>query len=441
MRRDLRGSNVANHGVRTDRAILAELIFSVWVVGHIYGCFWFATLFSVERKQVYGNASPFEMYLYACRDGIFLLTDTGNSASFRDNWRIALMVILLRPCGAIYLAWVFAQMVVILQRLTILPSRESEHVALVNAAMGSLGLPMNMRQRILKYHSYLTVHHNDSAYDALFKGLSLNLSIELKLFLFRQLLQDAPFFKDIAPAVLHKLVQNFNDQVFSPGDIIIRIGEVGQEMFFIVKGHVDVLNAAGDLLAVKKNGDYFGEVALVLEGMRRTATIRARTYVILATLSKESLYETLKDSPEQRVIMLARIRSFNNIAQPGADEKDEDTSESEESTSSPKLNGDLEDDRRKAIDDEALSPMSLGPVSHKLNGVGSTSSTSAEPTVVGNGSGPKDAWTGAACPAVLGVMPVHGTQQANGLVDSADEDAASEPDSPLLRQPNGARAQ
>ena len=65
--------------------------------------------------------------------------------------------------------------------------------------MLSLRLPTALQQRILKYHNYLAAHHNQAAYRALFTQLSLNLIVELKLFLFRQLINEAPFFEDISP--------------------------------------------------------------------------------------------------------------------------------------------------------------------------------------------------------------------------------------------------
>jgi hypothetical protein len=163
--------------------------------------------------------------------------------------------------------------------------------------------------------------------------------------------------------------------------------------------------------------------------MRRTATIRARTYVILARLSKAGLNETLKDSPEQRVIMLARIRSFNNIAQPGADEKSEEDSADERSSEkcSPDTN-----ENRNGNADEVLSPMSLGPVTKKkCNGAIEDDSTRSQ---VGSSPGPKDAWIGAGHP-LNGVVPA---ENFNGDEEDSEDEIDLEPDSPLMKQAKNA---
>ena len=81
-----------------------------------------------------------------------------------------------------------------------------------------------------------------------------------------------------------KATVRFQQLVYSPGDIIIRRGEEGAEMFFIVKGAVEIFDdkaarpdgfqreeddfndgPLGKYLAMKGKGEFFGEVALVRE--------------------------------------------------------------------------------------------------------------------------------------------------------------------------------
>jgi hypothetical protein len=84
-----------------------------------------------------------------------------------------------------------------------------------------------------------------------------------------------------------------------------------------VKGTVEVLADRGMLLAEKSAGDYFGEVALVVKNTRRTAYVRAKTYVILAALTQAKLDEALVSNPVQLARMEDRIRTFHNIPKPG----------------------------------------------------------------------------------------------------------------------------
>merc|ERR1719387_217758 len=105
----------------------------------------------------------------------------------------------------------------------------------------------------------------------------------------------------------------FENVITSPGDIIIRKGEVGTELFFVYKGQLEVLGDDRAILATKKSGEYFGEVALVLNGMRRTAAVRAKSYCILAKLEKQKFEQAMKNEASQLAEMLDTIRSFHNI--------------------------------------------------------------------------------------------------------------------------------
>lgn len=97
---------------------------------------------------------------------------------------------------------------------------------------------------------------------------------------------------------------------FDSGQDIVRQGEVGNSLFLIQEGEVEVLKAIDggepQRVAVLKAGQQFGEIA-VFEGGRRTATVRALTRVKLvqmrrdaATLlaqSSSSLRRSLASSP------------------------------------------------------------------------------------------------------------------------------------------------
>jgi CRP-like cAMP-binding protein len=85
--------------------------------------------------------------------------------------------------------------------------------------------------------------------------------------------------------------------------VIITEGEVGDKLYLIARGQVEVLttNPAGKQrsLAVLRPGDHFGEMALLYD-IPRTATIRAREPVQLYSLNKEDFNELLLSEPALR---------------------------------------------------------------------------------------------------------------------------------------------
>ncbi len=222
------------------------------------------------------------MYLFALRDGIYMIL-TQDRQSY-DNGELICLVA-LGPFAAFIFAFIFGNTNLIVQRALALETRHHEHMSFIRSAMDSLGLPKELQFRITSYHHYLRLHHNPSAYDSLFKGLSVNLLVELKLFLFRQLFISATFFKDCSSSLIQQIVLTLQECTYSPGDIIILRGQIGREVFFIVKGKCEVLNEFGLPFVTLKHGDYFGEIAMLYE-QRRGATVRASTYCVLGRLDK-----------------------------------------------------------------------------------------------------------------------------------------------------------
>mmetsp|Transcript_2714 Transcript_2714/g.6320 ORF Transcript_2714/g.6320 Transcript_2714/m.6320 type:complete len:196 (+) Transcript_2714:58-645(+) len=74
------------------------------------------------------------------------------------------------------------------------------------------------------------------------------------------------------------------------------------------------------VVAQKREGDYFGEIALVQKGAKRTAYIRAQTYCVVEKLTDEVFDDLIKNKhPVAYEKIVARIAKFHNI--PVAGEK------------------------------------------------------------------------------------------------------------------------
>mmetsp|Transcript_66928 Transcript_66928/g.156948 ORF Transcript_66928/g.156948 Transcript_66928/m.156948 type:complete len:307 (+) Transcript_66928:439-1359(+) len=117
----------------------------------------------------------------------------------------------------------------------------------------------------------------------------------------------AGFFKNKEHSYILAVVRVLEDKAFLPGDLV-RVGEVADEMYFISKGEVSVLVAQGKSKDVedaiqlpmrKREGDYFGEVALI-KGSLRTAWIKAETYVVASCLRRSSIEQIWKYFPQER---------------------------------------------------------------------------------------------------------------------------------------------
>lgn len=152
----------------------------------------------------------------------------------------------------------------------------------------------------------------------------------------RSLLKELPLFSELPDDILHFLGMRAQPCTFPPFYDIIKQGTSGRDVYFIVKGEVEVVNvkpaqhnghaafdqgrrksiAAGEhnLYEVKarlKTGQYFGEVVSLSLAPRRTATVRSVSSVECLMISGDTLSQLWdKCTPDVRrqVELLAKER-------------------------------------------------------------------------------------------------------------------------------------
>jgi CRP/FNR family transcriptional regulator len=91
----------------------------------------------------------------------------------------------------------------------------------------------------------------------------------------KKLLATIPFFRDIEPALIDRLTPYMHQKTHRKGDLIFLEGDQGNEIYFIGSGSVSIYSfdkSKKVILAYLREGEYFGEMALMKPGMVRSAT-------------------------------------------------------------------------------------------------------------------------------------------------------------------------
>ena len=118
-------------------------------------------------------------------------------------------------------------------------------------------------------------------------------------------LKRVEIFQNTEAGFLCALVLRLRPILFSPGDYVCRKGEVGKEMYIVNRGRLQVVNDTGIyVLATLRAGSYFGEISILnmgTAGNRRTASVKSVGYSDLFCLSKQDLWDVLKDYPAARI--------------------------------------------------------------------------------------------------------------------------------------------
>jgi CRP/FNR family transcriptional regulator, cyclic AMP receptor protein len=88
-------------------------------------------------------------------------------------------------------------------------------------------------------------------------------------------LRQVPLFSDLSDDDLERLARQMKERTFKEGSAVTSEGTGGAGFFVITEGNATV-SVGGEERATIGPGDYFGEIALIDEGMR-SATIVAAT--------------------------------------------------------------------------------------------------------------------------------------------------------------------
>jgi CRP-like cAMP-binding protein len=128
-----------------------------------------------------------------------------------------------------------------------------------------------------------------------------------------------PLFAELDAHQIQLIAAQLREEVYDPGAVIIRQGEIGETFYVIESGRVRVsVQEDGEepVVAERGRGEYAGEIALLLD-VPRTATVTAITAACVLTLHKcdfdrlvtEHLYVSrgLERDISRRMIDLQRV--------------------------------------------------------------------------------------------------------------------------------------
>ena len=124
------------------------------------------------------------------------------------------------------------------------------------------------------------------------------------------LIEQVPFFKNASPDFLRDIIPRLEAQQFEPGETLIHEGDVGDEMYFLTKGQVEVLR--GDppqQLTILREGSFFGELA-ILRDVPRAATIRALAGVEVYALRRDAVLALARAHADFNQYLEAAARQY-----------------------------------------------------------------------------------------------------------------------------------
>jgi len=293
------------------------LVCCIFLVSHLYACLWLLTidLSGSLPSTTWADSGLLSIYTHSLFSGAGTLCGIGAPTPENDVEKFVLAI--LFPTSATLSAVLLARIVVVTSMITIVSNRHHEHMAYIESAASQLGVEPQLRRKIVAYHHFLQRHHNPEWYEVLLNPLPQQLLRDLKTELFRHFIKEASLLRNLDIDRVVELIFAFEEFIYCPGDIIVRHGDPGESMFFIIKGSCDILSESHVHLAVKNKGDYFGEICLLFPNqVRRTAHVRARTFCVVAMLTQAKFDRIVGEDSPMRSLMRQRIHNFSNVSLP-----------------------------------------------------------------------------------------------------------------------------
>ncbi|XP_026314430.1 cyclic nucleotide-gated cation channel beta-1, partial [Hyposmocoma kahamanoa] len=182
-----------------------------------------------------------------------------------------------------------------------------------------LNMPSTLQRRVTAWFNYTWSQQRCFDEARILDSLPYNMKRDVALAVHITTLSKVQLFKDCSDSLLRDLVLQLRPVSFLPGDIVVRKGDVGHQMYIIKSGECCVMSHdENEVLATLKEGSVFGEISLLgIDGLRRrTATVRSRGYSSLFALSRSDLDAALKHHKEAAHIL--RLRADQMIRENAA---------------------------------------------------------------------------------------------------------------------------
>jgi CRP-like cAMP-binding protein len=123
-----------------------------------------------------------------------------------------------------------------------------------------------------------------------------------------QFVQKVPLFARQLKAIQRELAMQLLRRSYSPNDTVVNFGDVGQEMYFIESGSVQVVApdrrtilatlCVTGVSAEFGGSSYFGETAMMSQAGRRGVFVIAMTFCVMHMLTRESLIDVFNRFPD-----------------------------------------------------------------------------------------------------------------------------------------------
>jgi CRP-like cAMP-binding protein len=217
--------------------------------------------------------------------------------------------------GATTFSYVVGNMASLISKLDGLSGAFREKMDQATVFMHENHIPKDLKLRIRKYYDYSFNHPMVNLQGSMLQDLSPALYNEVVRFIRRDVLASVSLFSSLNNKQRRHLLSALQPKLIptqhGPSDYIFYSGELGKSFYIVVTGEVDLIDPeTREVFATFRQGNYFGENALLPDEERRPFTVRARSWCDILAMRVKDLEVVLHDFPSilSSIRLTARLR-------------------------------------------------------------------------------------------------------------------------------------
>jgi len=291
-----------------DYIVLGFFVFWLLLLSHWLACGWIYLRGFTEYND---NVTIYITSLYWVIETLTTV-GYGETAPITNAQYIFAMIIMLAGVGTY--GFIIGNVANILSKSNPARTQFFNNIEQLKIFVSYRNIPVKLQKRVSDYFNYIwkkRLGFDESVFlSSLPQGLQNEVSVHLK----REILQNIPLFKGVGDEFLKEVSLHMRPMVCVPDEYVFKENDIGHEMFFIIRGKLEVISN-NDVLTVLTDGDFFGEIALFTDKKRRTATVKSVFYSDLYRLDRELFEEVLKGYPQiaGHIKKIAEERMKTNI--------------------------------------------------------------------------------------------------------------------------------
>lgn len=249
----------------------------------------------IHEKNLWDEPKP-QQYLLCLLRAVPIFMKSGCLHSKPKNEADLTLLLILQTLGTLTIYILTARVMQLFKGANSPSIKYHSNMEQLKRYMKHQQLPRTSQLRIMAYYEF-RFQHQYFRENEILHTLSTQMRQEIGMHACRKLVENVTFFSNLPFLLLTRIVALLKSEIFLTNDVIVRVNQPGDCMYFIATGTVAIYTISGKEVCHLEDGAHFGEIALVMPEERRVASVVAVEICELYRLDRIDFIRTIYPYP------------------------------------------------------------------------------------------------------------------------------------------------